>query len=61
MIGACYCSKIEQNISSAKGVYKLLPLLDQGNLQLQGGTINTLKVEAADFYNTLINIYQIFL
>ncbi|XP_023718571.1 integrin alpha-9 isoform X3 [Cryptotermes secundus] len=29
MIGVCYCSKIEQNISSANGVYKLLPLLNQ--------------------------------
>jgi len=31
MIGVCYCSKLEQNITSTKGTYKLLPLLESGN------------------------------
>ncbi|XP_021923600.1 integrin alpha-4-like isoform X2 [Zootermopsis nevadensis] len=28
MLGVCYCSKIEQNGTTAKGTYKLLPLLN---------------------------------
>jgi hypothetical protein len=31
MIGVCYSSKTEQNITSVKGTYKLLPLLNPGN------------------------------
>lgn len=31
MLGVCYCSKIEQNGTTAKGTYKLLPLLNSGN------------------------------
>jgi len=31
MIGVCYSSKTEQNITSADGTYKLLPLLNPGN------------------------------
>jgi hypothetical protein len=31
MIGVCYSSKTEQNITFVMGTYKLLPLLNPGN------------------------------